>query len=113
VILDNVGPQLGPAAFPLLTHGGRFSAHGTHSGRFTTLDPEHVRERDATITGIEQVQLPSNEMHELTAYAFDLAASGQLQPIIGQAFPLEQAAHAHRAIESRHVFGKTLLTTTR
>jgi len=32
--------------------------------------------------------------------------------VIGQTFPLEHAAAAHRAIESRRVFGKTLLTTT-
>jgi NADPH:quinone reductase len=30
-------------------------------------------------------------------------------PIIGQTFPLERAADAHRAIETRDVIGKTLL----
>ncbi|HEX4831629.1 MAG TPA: zinc-binding dehydrogenase [Trebonia sp.] len=38
-----------------------------------------------------------------------LAASGQLKPLIGQAFSLDQAADAHRAIESRIAAGKTLL----
>jgi NADPH:quinone reductase-like Zn-dependent oxidoreductase len=32
--------------------------------------------------------------------------------VIGQTFPLEQAGAAHAAIESRTVFGKTLLTMT-
>ena len=44
--------------------------------------------------------------------AFAVAAAGELRPVIGQTFPLEHAAAAHRAIESRCVFGKTLLTTT-
>lgn len=31
--------------------------------------------------------------------------------MIGQTYPLEQAADAHTAIEARTVFGKALLTT--
>jgi hypothetical protein len=34
---------------------------------------------------------------------------GRIRPVIGQTFPLEQAADAHRAIEARDVIGKTLL----
>lgn len=113
VILDNVGPSLGPQAFPLLAQGGHFSAHATHGGEFTTLNPEQVRERGASVTGIEQVQLADNELAELTGRSFASAAAGELQPVVGQTFPLEQAAEAHRAIESRRVFGKTLLTTAR
>ena len=36
-------------------------------------------------------------------------AEGLIRPVIGQTFPLEQAADAHRAIEARTVIGKTLL----
>jgi NADPH:quinone reductase len=36
------------------------------------------------------------------------AAAGRIRPIIGQRFPLEQAADAHVAIEARDV-GETLL----
>jgi len=32
--------------------------------------------------------------------------------VIGPTFPLEHAAAAHRAIESRRAFGQTLLTTS-
>jgi NADPH2:quinone reductase len=39
------------------------------------------------------------------------ASDGLIRPIIGQTFPLEQAADAHRAIEARDVIGKTLLVT--
>jgi NADPH2:quinone reductase len=111
VIFDNVGPSLGPDAFGLLSEAGHFSAHATHGGEFTCLDPAQVRERGATVTGIEQVQLPSDELAELTGRAFAAAALGELRPVIGQTFPLQQAAAAHRAIEGRRVFGKTLLTT--
>jgi NADPH:quinone reductase len=113
VILDNVGTSLGPQAIGLLAEGGRFSAHATHGGGFTALDPDQLRDRSMTVTGIEQVQLPPREFAELTGRAFASAAAGELQPVIGQTFPLEHAAEAHRAIESRRVFGKTLLTIAR
>jgi NADPH2:quinone reductase len=111
VILDNVGPPLGAEAFALLADGGRFSAHGTHNGEFSALDPQQVRKCGATVTGIEQGPLPGNEFAELTGRAFASAAAGELQPVIGQTFPLEQAAEAHHATESRRVFGKTLLAS--
>ena len=111
VILDNVGDPLGPQAFALLAEKGRFSAHATHGGEFTILDPAQVRARRATVTGIEQVQLPGDELARLTGQSFVAAANGQLKPVIGQTFPLQQVAEAHCAIESRRVFGKTLLTT--
>jgi NADPH2:quinone reductase len=37
------------------------------------------------------------------------AIAGRIRPIIGQTFPLERAADAHRAIKARDVIGKTLL----
>jgi NADPH2:quinone reductase len=39
------------------------------------------------------------------------AAAGRLHPLIGQTFPLAQAAGAHAAIERRATVGKTLLLT--
>lgn len=111
VILDNVGAALGADAFRLLGTGGRYSAHGTPSGAFTTPDPATVRERQATVTGIETVQLSGAEFADLTRQAFAAAAGRQLKPVIGQTFALDDASDAHREIEARHVFGKTVLLT--
>ena len=36
-------------------------------------------------------------------------AAGELQVVIDKEFPLEQAADAHRYIESRQAFGRVLL----
>src|SRR5205085_2504423 len=38
-----------------------------------------------------------------------LVADGKLKPIIHKAFPLAQAAEAHRVVESRDFFGKVIL----
>jgi NADPH2:quinone reductase len=112
IILDNIGASLGRAAFELLAPGGRYSAHGTPSGAFTSPDPAAVRERRATVTGIETVQLLPSELTELTRQAFAAAAAGHLVPVIGQTFALADAADAHTAIETRQVFGKTLLVAS-
>ncbi|MFL6141377.1 MAG: zinc-binding dehydrogenase [Labedaea sp.] len=45
----------------------------------------------------------------LTVRALGEVAAGRLRPVIGQIFPLDQAAAAHAAMESRAVLGKTLL----
>jgi len=49
------------------------------------------------------------QMRELTKAALAEAQAGRLRPVIGQTFPLEDAAAAHRAIEARETVGKTLL----
>ncbi|MEV4894137.1 zinc-binding dehydrogenase [Nonomuraea sp. NPDC055795] len=49
------------------------------------------------------------ENRALIRRALDLAADGRWRPVVGQAYPLAEAAAAHAAIESRATLGKTLL----
>lgn len=110
VVLDNIGGALGEAAFTLTRRGGRFSAHGTPSGRFASIDRHAAAERGVTLTGIETVQLSQHERKHYVEQALREAAAGVITPIIGQTFPLDQAGAAHAAIEARTTFGKTLIT---
>jgi NADPH2:quinone reductase len=89
--------------------GGRFSAHGSPSGGFTTIDRADAERRGIAMWGIEDVQLGPADGKRLTEKALSEAAAGRIVPVIGQTFPLEQAADAHAAIEARRVIGKTLL----
>jgi NADPH:quinone reductase len=111
VVFDGAGTHLGQAAFTITADGGRFSAHGSASGGFALIDPQEARRRGITIRGIEQVQFTPDRLQLLTARALAEAAAGRIRPVIGQTFPLDQAAEAHTAIESRSVTGKTLLLT--
>jgi NADPH2:quinone reductase len=86
LVFDNVGGPVGLAAFGAIAAGGRFSAHGAPAGGFADIDPQAAKRLGVTVRGL-------------------------IRPIIGQTFPLEQAADAHRAIEARDVIGKTLLVT--
>jgi NADPH2:quinone reductase len=49
--------------------------------------------------------------HErLAGLALAALAAGRIRPVIGQVFPLPQAAEAQLAPETRSAAGKTLLT---
>ncbi|HEX4428017.1 MAG TPA: zinc-binding dehydrogenase [Frankiaceae bacterium] len=109
VIIDNLGGALGDAAFGLLAREGRFSAHGTASGRFANLDPTLVRERRAEVIGIGDVQLDTGTRRTLMDRILVDASAGRIRPLIGQTWPLARAAEAHAAIEARTVMGTTQL----
>lgn len=111
VVFDSAGGELGRAAFDITARGGRFSAHGAPSGGFTAIDPYEAQRRRVTVRGIEQVQFAPADLKRMTERAMSEAAAGRIAPVIGQTFPLEKAADAHAAIESRDVVGKTLLVT--
>jgi NADPH2:quinone reductase len=64
---------------------------------------------DVTVLGFEVLGAMASRAAALTARALDLAAAGTLHAVVGQTFPLDQAADAHRAIEARATLGKTLL----
>jgi NADPH2:quinone reductase len=61
------------------------------------------------VRGIEQVQFDPADLPPLVEQALAKVAAGRLEPVIGQTFPLIEAAQAHRSIESRDTLGKTLL----
>ncbi|GLZ07061.1 NADPH:quinone reductase [Actinomadura sp. NBRC 104412] len=106
VVFDGVGGDIGRAAFDLLRRGGRMVSFGLASGEWAGVPEEKARAR-----GVALVQpRPTPELlRAATESALDEARAGRLRPVIGQRFPLERAADAHAAIESRATVGKTLL----
>lgn len=113
VVLDGVGGEIGTAAFAITAVGGTFSAHGAASGDFTPLGKDAARERSITVRGIADVQFSPEEGKRRLRDVLALAAAGQLTPVIGRTYPLEDAAEAHRRIEAREVVGKSLLLVDR
>lgn len=111
VVLDNIGGDVGEAGFLLAAEGGRFSGHGTPSGRFAEIDPAVAAGRGVKVTGIESVQMSDAALKSYTDLALREVEAGTIAPVIGQTFRLDEAAAAHAAIEGRTVFGKTLLLT--
>ncbi|MDB5077560.1 MAG: hypothetical protein JWO42_3739 [Chloroflexi bacterium] len=110
VAFDSVGGIIGRAAFDLLAGAGRFVVFGFSSGMPVDVTVAEVQRRGVTVIGFgpPRVGRPGYA-HSLVSEALAEAAAGRLIPVIGQTFPLDQAAAAHAAIEARATTGKTLL----
>ena len=107
VVFDGVGGEVAQTAFELLAAGGRMVSFGLASGQWAQLSEEEVAARGVSL--VRPGRPTPEEQRELTESALAEAAAGRLRPVIGQRFPLERAADAHAAIESRATVGKTLL----
>ncbi|MBO4209379.1 zinc-binding dehydrogenase [Micromonospora echinofusca] len=107
VVLDGVGGELGRAAFELLGMGGRMVSFGLASGAWAGIPDEAAQARGVTLV---RPRPSPQDLRADTVHALAEAAAGRLRPVIGQRFPLERAADAHAAIQSRITLGKTLLT---
>ncbi len=107
VVFDGVGGETGATAFSLLRRGGRLVMYGLASGAWTPVSDDDAAAKGVTLH--RGLSYQPDEMRAFTEAALADGAAGKLTPLIGQRFPLEQAADAHRAIENRATVGKTLL----
>jgi NADPH:quinone reductase len=107
VVFDGVGGAIGRAAFDLLAAGGRMWSFGLASGALAQIPEAEAARRGIRVTWGPQI--PPHTLLDLTRAALAEAAAGRLRAIIGQTYPLNQAAAAHAAMEARATLGKTLL----
>jgi NADPH:quinone reductase len=105
VVFDGTGGDIGSAAYTLLRPGGRFLAYGSSAGEFPKTEP--ARE-GVTVVGILEMGKDVDKRAALTEMLAK-AAAGEITPLVGQTFPLDQVWAAHEAIETRQTVGKTLL----
>jgi NADPH2:quinone reductase len=111
VVLDGVGGPTGAAAFALVADGGRFSAHGSPSGSFASIDADAARRRRVRVTTIGDLQYGAGDRSRLMKEIVGQLAEQRIVPLIGQTFPLAEAAKAHEAIAAHRTVAKTLLLT--
>ena len=109
VVLDGVGGPIGGEAFGLIADGGRFSAHGTPSGSFASIDPGEPERHGVTVTTIADLHDGEGDRSRLLAAVLAEVGAGRLAPLVGQTFSLAEASKAHLAIESRETVAKSLL----
>ena len=111
VALDGVGGAAGRGAFELLGPGGRLILFGWSSGKPVHLEVTELFDRSLTVSaaiGPRIFQRPGG-MRSLETEALAALAAGRLVPVVGPPFPLAEAAAAHRAMETRATYGKTVL----
>ncbi|MGC2402178.1 MAG: NAD(P)H-quinone oxidoreductase [Acidobacteriaceae bacterium] len=113
VILDMIGGDYFPKHIELLAARGRLVHISTSHGREVTLDLHALMVKRLVVTGSTLRARPIAEKSSLARSVerdvWPLFANGQLRPIIDRVFPLDQAADAHRWMESGGHTGKIIL----
>jgi NADPH:quinone reductase-like Zn-dependent oxidoreductase len=96
-----------------LAVGGRLALIGVMSGMKAELDLGRVLMKRLSILGsVLRPRSVAEKAAIIRAFERDVMpqfASGQIAPLIHRVYPLEQAAHAHRAMEASEHFGKLVL----
>jgi NADPH2:quinone reductase len=105
VVFDPVGRETFDRSLAALARDGRIVTPGAVGDPHVTFDVWQLVGKRARIIGIGSAPVVRDVLTKL----IELAAHGQLQPVIDRELPLEQAAEAHRAIEARETFGKVVL----
>lgn len=112
VVYDGVGAASWDASLACLHRRGLMVSYGNASGAvppLTVLDLMRAGSLYLTRPTLADHIATPEALAESSAKLFDRIASGVLDPRIGQTFRLDQAAEAHRALESRATTGSTIL----
>ena len=114
VILDMVGGDYVPRELKCLAEDGRLVFIAYLRGPKTELNIDTVMRRRLTISGStlrpRPVEFKGAIARSLRAKIWPLIESGRIKPEIYKTFPLEQAADAHRLMETSQHIGKIVLT---
>ncbi|MCU1685434.1 MAG: hypothetical protein JWQ81_6173 [Amycolatopsis sp.] len=113
VILDNMGASYLDKNISALAMDGRLVNIGMQGGVKAELNIGKLMAKRASVYS---AGLRARTLEEKAAIVTDvrerlwpLVEQGSVKPIVGQVFPLAEAADAHRALEDGTVFGKILL----
>jgi NADPH:quinone reductase len=114
VILDMVGGLYIEKNLRSLAIEGRLVQIGFLQGSKATLDLAHPMIRRQTITGSTLRARSAADKAAMAAAlreeVWPLFGKGRLKVVLDRTFPLEEAAAAHRLMESSQHIGKILLT---
>lgn len=104
VVLDSVGGEVFEKSIAAVRWGGRIVTCGATAGFTPKIDLRHIFFRQVEVLG--STMGPKGDLFRILS----LVAEKRLKPVVGKVFPLWEAPEAHRALESRAVFGKVVLT---
>jgi NADPH2:quinone reductase len=112
VVYDGVGAATFAKSLDLLRPRGMMVTFGNSSGPAPEISPLTLMQKGSIYLTRPTMAHYIRNRDELMSRVDDLFAwieDGSLQVSIGERFPLEQAAEAHRALEGRETTGKVLL----
>jgi NADPH2:quinone reductase len=112
VVFDGVGAATFEKGLDLLRPRGMMVTFGNASGAVPAIPPLLLSQKGSLFLTRPTMRHYLQTRGDLLARAGDLFSwieSGELEVLIGERFPLEDAAEAHRALEARRTTGKVLL----
>lgn len=113
VVFESVGGEVTMESLAALAPRGVMVIYGALNIQSFSLGVPELLQlifRNQSVMGLAVVPLLSLErLHADLALLFDLALRGELKVHQGGRYPLERAAEAHRALESRRTLGKLVL----
>ena len=114
MILDIIGGDYLERNLKALAMDGRLIQIGLQGGAKTGIDLRTLMQRRLTLTGStlrpRSVAEKAAIARDLEQHVWPLLSSGTVAPVIDRLLPLENAAEAHRLLESGDVVGKIVLT---
>jgi NADPH2:quinone reductase len=114
VVLDMVGGPYFEGDLAALKPLGRIVYIAAQGGEVINVPVMALMRKRATITGSTLRPRDADEKARLAAeverVVWPWIAAGKLRPVVDHAFPLEEAAAAHAALEAGQVVGKLVLT---
>ena len=110
VILDNMGGAYLPRNVASLRIGGRLVVLGLQGGRRGELDLGALMTKRASVSAASLRARPAAQKAAIVTaterHVWPLIESGDVTPVIDRVIPLEEAAAAHRLVESSAHIGK-------
>jgi NADPH2:quinone reductase len=114
-VIDGVGKTTFTKNLDAVRVRGWATVFGMASGPADPVVPNSLMTKSITISGgaLFNYILTRDELLHRADSVFHGVHEGWLKPTISRVFPLEQAAEAHRLLESRQTVGKLILKTER
>jgi NADPH2:quinone reductase len=111
IILEMVGGQIAEQSLQCLAPHGRMVIYGAASSQITQFAGIQLMYKNQAIIGYwlaSQLRRPER-IAQAVMEVMQYLLSGKLEIVVGQTFPLAEAAEAHRAIAERKTTGKVVL----
>jgi NADPH2:quinone reductase len=112
LVVDSVGGSTLEGSVAMLAYRGRISWVGRAGREEKAPEIWPIMQKNASITGVflgAEMAMNPTRTHPMIDSLIARIAKKELTVVIDSAFPLSEAADAHRHIESRKAFGRVLL----
>ena len=116
VVLDNMGASYLARNVDVLAVGGRLVVIGLQGGTKGELDLGALLVKRASVHATSLRARPAAEKAAIVSavreHVWPAVEAGEVRPVVDRVLPLDEAAQAHRVLESSAHIGKIVLTCT-